>query len=120
MAVANPYWDSDSAKGKKREKQVPRTYSSKAHYDQCMADAPATKLKTLIDVLKYHLSDDSVPPVTVDVDTHELQFGARPADSEPSRTRKILVFIAWTMMTPAFETVRFFCSSQRVLDLLTH
>lgn len=104
MAVGNPYWETAS-KGSKGKKQLPRTYTSKEQYDQCMADAPATKLKTLIDVLTYHLSDDNVPPVTVDADTHELKYGTRPLDAEPSRNRKILVFIAWTMMTPAFQTV---------------
>lgn len=94
--------------GKKRAKQEPRTYASKEDYDAVMSAEPATKLKTLIDVLKYHLSDDNVPAVTVDAVTHELQYGTRPEGTEPSRTRKILVFIAWTMMTPAFQTVRHF------------
>ncbi len=100
--VANPYYLNEKTKG---GKLPPRTYAGKEEYDRLMSEAPATKLKTLIDVLKYHLSDDSVPPVTVDPITHELQYGQRPEGKEPSQTRKILVFIAWTLMTEAFQTV---------------
>ncbi len=74
MAVANPYWFYPS---KKTDKQIPRTYPSKVEYDRLMADAPATKLKTLIELLKYHLSDDNVPPVTVDPITRTLVYGDR-------------------------------------------
>lgn len=103
--VANPYYEINSSDGKKGGKRCPRTYASKDDYDRLMGEAPATKMKTLIEVLEYHLGDDNVPPVTVDPITQELQFGQRPEGTEPSQKRKILVFMAWTLMTQAFKTV---------------
>ena len=72
-----------------------------------MTTAPATKLKTLIEVLKYHLEDDSLPALKVNQANYELIRGEIPEEPNRSRTRKILVFIAWPMMVPAFRTVKY-------------
>ncbi len=82
--MANPYWSTERPQGKKRAKQMPRTYESKEHYDSIMATAPATKLKTLIEVLKYHLEDDSLPALKVNQSNYELVRGDLPEESKRS------------------------------------